>query len=126
MYGKRTVVVHVGCRLTICTGPSSATLAGPTPRWRTKWVAEVPSRRTGYGEGRRTVQRRTGASRPPPAAICQCWSPSALFRRRIPPAAAVTAKVWQARGGRKAAARETLLVPVWWAEPVTTPLEEGP
>ena len=115
-----------GRRLTICTGPSSASLAGQTPRWRTKWVAEVPSWRTGYGEGRRSVQKRTGASRPPPAAICQCWSPSPLFRRCIPPAAAVTVNVWQARGGPRAAARETLLVPVWWAEPADDTAGGGP
>ena len=115
-----------GRRLTICTGPSSASLAGQTPRWRTKWVAEVPSWRTGYGEGRRAVQWRTGAARPPPAAICQCWSPSPLFRRCIPPAAAVTVNVWQARGGPRAAARETLLVPVWWAEPADDTAGGGP
>ena len=86
----------------------------------------MPSWRTGYGEGRRSVQKRTGASRPPPAAICQCWSPSALFRRCIPPAAAVTVNVWQARGGPRAAARETLLVPVWWAEPADDTAGGGP
>ena len=41
-------------------------------------------------------------------------------------AAAVIVNVWQARGGRKATARETLLVPVWWAEPADDTAGGGP